>query len=214
MSRGYTLIVLAETDLLDEQIISLAADAGKVIGVDGGCAVLHRLGISPDLVLGDFDSLDQQILHSLSDTGAEVLTYPEEKDMTDGELALLECARRKWGSPLLTGTAGGRETDHLLGNIFLLAKYPEAVLHTRGETIRCAGPGTLYISRKEGPAVSLIPLEPAVFSLHGFMYDGLQKVRLGDTRTLRNRLREDRGILEINLGKILIIQGKEQSYMI
>lgn len=212
--NGFTLIVLAETDLLDRQIISLAAGASKIIGVDGGCAVLHRLSIRPDLILGDFDSLDHLVLQSMSESGVEVLTFPQDKDMTDGELAVLESSNRGWPYPLLTGTASSSETDHILGNIFLLTKYPDAILRTRREIIRCAGPGTLEFLQEDGISVSIIPLEPAVFKLQGFRYDGLQKVIPGDTKTLRNRLREERGILEVKLGKILTIQGKEEPHMI
>ncbi|PWL56319.1 MAG: thiamine diphosphokinase, partial [Clostridiales bacterium] len=53
-----------------------------VIAADGGLTYLEREGIAPDLVLGDFDSLEGDR------PSGNVLAYPSEKDETDMFLAV------------------------------------------------------------------------------------------------------------------------------
>ena len=59
-----------------------------VIAADGGARYCLELGITPHLVVGDFDSLDPASLQALEQAGVELARYPERKDFTDLELAL------------------------------------------------------------------------------------------------------------------------------
>ncbi|MBE6756931.1 MAG: thiamine diphosphokinase [Ruminococcaceae bacterium] len=84
-----------------------------VIAADGGLAHLQARGITPDRVVGDFDSL------GTPPVGEGVLTFPVEKDDTDTMLAVRlawEAGYREFR--LLAGT-GGR-ADHTLANLQIL----------------------------------------------------------------------------------------------
>ena len=84
-----------------------------VIAADGGLDSLIRLGITPDLVLGDMDSVS-------ADTGiTERIVYPVRKDETDSFLAYYEGVRRGYTEFILYGCVGGRE-DHTYANYSLL----------------------------------------------------------------------------------------------
>ena len=67
---------------------AVANNAGKrlLIAADGGLELFVRLGLSPDLIVGDFDSVKPETLERF--TAVETIRYPREKDATDGELAL------------------------------------------------------------------------------------------------------------------------------
>ena len=69
-----------------------------VIAADGGYAYCRRLGIRPDLILGDFDSIDcanAELVKEIRETEPErVITLPVEKDDTDMLAALKEGLRR------------------------------------------------------------------------------------------------------------------------
>ncbi len=80
-----------------------------VIAADGGWRVLTERGITPDLVVGDFDSSDRP-------EGVEVVCHPVEKDDTDTALAIREGMARGYEVFVLHGCTGGR-TDHTLGAI-------------------------------------------------------------------------------------------------
>lgn len=66
----------------DEHIDFTSQTGDLVVAADGGLAYLERLGIMPDVVLGDFDSLGYMPSY------ANVLPYPKEKDDTDMMLAV------------------------------------------------------------------------------------------------------------------------------
>ena len=63
-------------------------DAGKpfIIVADKGLEVLYKLSVMPDIILGDFDSVDNSILEEYK---SEILTrFSPVKDFTDGEAAV------------------------------------------------------------------------------------------------------------------------------
>jgi len=80
---------------------------------DGGLDHAAPLGISPDLIVGDFDS------HERPETDTETIVLPREKDDTDTVFAVKEAVRRGYGDFLLIGVTGER-FDHTFGNISLL----------------------------------------------------------------------------------------------
>ena len=80
---------------------------------DSGLRHRAGLGITPDLIVGDFDS------HENPHLGTETIVLPREKDDTDTVFAVREAVRRGFQDFLLTGVIGGR-LDHTLGNLSLL----------------------------------------------------------------------------------------------
>ena len=93
---------------------SFSPKAGDlIIAADGGYDTLRALGITPDLILGDMDSV------SADAAGIERLVYPVRKDETDSFLAYREGVRRGYSEFSLYGCTGGRE-DHTFANYALL----------------------------------------------------------------------------------------------
>lgn len=87
---------------------------GLVIAADGGYDRLGQWGITPDLAVGDFDSLGRV------PQNVEVVRHPVRKDDTDMALAVQEGLKRGCTRFLLYGGLGGR-LDHTLANLHLLA---------------------------------------------------------------------------------------------
>lgn len=124
--------------------------ADLVIAADGGQVHLQRLGIHPDVLLGDWDS------SSVPPSGA--MTFPVEKDDTDMRLAVLCGWERGAREFHLLGGIGGRP-DHTLANYQLLAELAErggigflyhndyliAALHRRRITFSAGCRGTLSV---------------------------------------------------------------------
>lgn len=79
------------------------------------CGLSHRekLGIEPNLIIGDFDS------YIKPETDIETIVLPCEKDDTDTVFAVKEALKRGFEEFLIIGAAGGR-FDHTLGNISIL----------------------------------------------------------------------------------------------
>ena len=101
-----------------------------ILAADGGYRALYRLGTTPDLLLGDFDSLGDVPLPA----NLPVLRFPARKDDTDTGLALRHGLMLGFRDFALYGCAGGR-TDHLLANFQSMARVSRL-----GATIRLAAP--------------------------------------------------------------------------
>ena len=74
----------APTDL-DERL----AAADLIIAADGGAQHCQALKLSPNVIIGDLDSISPEIKSGWEAKGAQVIQYPADKDQTDLELALL-----------------------------------------------------------------------------------------------------------------------------
>ena len=85
------------------------------IAADAGLLLCERLGVRPDVVLGDFDSMDA------SEAPPDCIRVPVEKDDTDTMLALREGLRRGCDTFYLYGATGGARLDHTLANLQSLA---------------------------------------------------------------------------------------------
>ena len=89
---------------------------------DSGLFHKKKLDISPNLIVGDFDS------HEKPETNIETIVLPREKDDTDTVFAVKEGIKRGFTNFLLLGVCGGR-LDHTLGNVSILL-----MLHSKGMT--------------------------------------------------------------------------------
>ena len=97
----------------------LCPEAGDfVIAADGGLRALEGLGIKPDLLIGDLDSLGD---HPLPD-GVPLEKHPVEKDDTDTGIALAQGYAMGYREFVLCGCAGGR-VDHLMANFQSMCRY-------------------------------------------------------------------------------------------
>lgn len=87
-----------------------------LIACDGGCDILARHNIVPDLVVGDMDSISDKGLEFIKSNDVFVETYPVEKDWTDTEIAL---GKAEDGEIFLVTPFSGRP-DHTLANYQLI----------------------------------------------------------------------------------------------
>lgn len=84
-----------------------------IIAADAGFQACRRLGVTPDLLLGDFDSMDQPDFPN-------ILRSPVEKDDTDTFLAVKEGLRLGYTTFHIYGGTGGERLDHTLANLQML----------------------------------------------------------------------------------------------
>ncbi len=115
-----------------------------VVAVDGGFAFLEKIGIKPDMAVGDFDSLGY-VPHA-----KRVSRYPEQKDMSDMEIGFTKAFNFKHECVYMYGGIGGR-LDHTLANLALIASYSERGLYVT------AIADTFAIRAVSGPDAFTIP---------------------------------------------------------
>jgi len=130
-----------------------------LIAVDGGINHCYKLGLHPDLIVGDFDSADPTLLKNFENVPKK--SYPQDKDKTDLEIALELVYHAQVKEITVFGALGGR-TDHTLGNLILLSRYPGKVFfETDNERIFVID-HQAEISSYPGQLISLIPLNGPV----------------------------------------------------
>lgn len=181
-----------------------------LLAADGGLLHMRTLGLQPDAVVGDLDSLDEGLRTKLKSAGVKLLDYPEEKDQTDLELALLYAKDR--GAKEITILAGlGRRWDHSLSNLQLLA-HPEfaelRITYFHGEQRLFLIRGEAQIEAQVGARLSLIPLGGDATGVHtrGLAYALRgEKLLFGSSRGVSNVVVEEGAWVSVESGLLLCV---------
>ena len=141
-----------------------------VICADGGLEYAEKFGITPDLVVGDFDSLGRK--PELN----QVIVLPKEKDDTDTHYAIKKGFEKGYTNFLLYGMLGGR-IDHSLANIqllvYILNHGGSAVLKGDEFDVTAVKNGKIMLNGNKGNYVSVFshtPLSNGV-GIHGLKYE-------------------------------------------
>ena len=106
--------------------IFMGKEADLIIAADGGANQCRLINITPDLIIGDLDSISHQLVEKYTHAGVEIIRHPSRKDATDLELSLDLAMTRGADDVVLFGVLGGR-WNMSLSNITLAAseKYRE-----------------------------------------------------------------------------------------
>ncbi|MCH4170534.1 MAG: thiamine diphosphokinase [Lactobacillus sp.] len=93
---------------------------GDWLGVDRGTLRLLKLGLTPILAVGDFDSLDDAELKTIQQRVANIHYAKPEKDDTDSELGLSLAIKDLQADQIVLYGATGARIDHFLVNLFMV----------------------------------------------------------------------------------------------
>ncbi|EFM12102.1 thiamine pyrophosphokinase [Paenibacillus curdlanolyticus YK9] len=193
------------------------AEADFRIGADKGAQYILEHGFKLDQALGDFDSIDSDVMQDISSSGAIVQTFDAiDKDYTDTELAVRYALQRQPKRIILLGALGTR-FDHMLANVHLLKLAMdagvEAVIEDRYNTIRLHQPGApMTVKRSRHKQVSLLPLTSEVhgITLNGFQYPLTNAtLTIGQSLGISNVLDSSEGTVQITQGLLLIIESHD-----
>ncbi len=141
-----------------------------IICADGGYDRAVRLGVSPDITVGDFDSI------SKPPKGAETIRYPARKDFTDGEAAVDYAVERGFDEVLLLSMTGDR-ADHTITDILLLTRCKSGCLIDDNNEIYLLR-DSVAVRGKIGDTVSVVPIGG---DLEGVTTAGLEYPLSGET---------------------------------
>lgn len=194
-----------------------------IVGCDGGSNFLESVGIKPDVIIGDLDSLNnipKSVLSKMDsapfeiiDNGVKYVVYPTDKDKLDSELAIEYCLNEKVDEIVCYGILGDR-LDHILGNVFLLTKlkYKNTKLKFVDQNQETyIGQGATTIKGSVGDLVSLIPIDgkAEVTKSDGFKYDPSKyEMSTESNLGISNELTKTEAKLEIKKGRFLVIHRK------
>ena len=123
MSGQFALIVGNGEPPSRELFATYAREAELILCADGGANTASEYGYTPDYVVGDLDSVSDQIKAALA-ADRLVLVDPEGNVGTDGQKVLNHAVALGVTEAVLFGFTG-RRTDHLLGNLSLLKAFAD-----------------------------------------------------------------------------------------
>jgi thiamine pyrophosphokinase len=195
---------------------------GLIVAADGGWEKAVSLGLRPNLLVGDADSLPETRFAALAAEGVSIERSPVAKDESDTELALLAALRRGAKYVTVLGALGGQRFDHALANVGLLGlPDPDAAEvelldgTTRVRLLRApATDGDAVRCRLDGPKgdlVSLLPLDsPAVGVTTGGLLYPLHDETLppGPARGLSNVRTAVDASVTLRHGRLLVIETR------
>jgi thiamine pyrophosphokinase len=210
----YTLI-FANGEPNDGQAVrnALAGNGSPrlIIAADGGARIAESFGITPDLIVGDFDSVGDDALARAQSAGTEIVRFPAAKDETDLELALLTAVMRNANPIRIIGAIGGR-LDQMLGNVYLLAlpelRDRDVKMVSGTQTAWLAHPGTIKISGEVGDTLSLLPMagEAVGVETTNLAYPlRRETLYFGPARGMSNVLTEKEATVSFTSGLLLIV---------
>ncbi len=154
-----TVIIIASgaldcTELLNDELKN--RENKYLICADGGINHLKKLNITPDLIIGDFDSADY------CDINCEVVKLNPIKDETDLEYIINTVTENISCKNVKIFAATGKRMDHTLSNIFCLKTFLNNNISAEiydGYNIIKVFTGVIAVDKCEYKYLSLIPLE-------------------------------------------------------
>lgn len=206
-----TAVIVANGPLLPRRdLTARLRRADLLICANGGLRVARRVGVPPQIVIGDFDSAPAGLLRWAQAHDARLIRHPARKDKSDTELALDAAVEGGAREVEFLGVLGGR-VDHTLANVALLvqaeARGVRATIVDGDQKLLLARRATVVPGRR-GDLVSLIPMTPTVtgITLTGFRYPLKNATaRQGSTRTISNVIDRSPATIRFKRGRLLVV---------
>lgn len=190
-----------------------------ILAADRGLEFCSRHGIRPDLILGDFDSIDPEVLEACRQEGKiPIRRFQPEKDATDTAIAL-EAALELGAEEVCFLGATGTRLDHTLSNIYNLYLLWKRGL--RGSIVDACNRITMppereiFLRKKEqfGNYVSCFPFGREVrgLTLEGFRYPLREyTLELGDGGlSVSNEILAEEARITYREGILVLVESRD-----
>jgi len=195
-------------------LINEITDDTFLIAADSGANCLYLYNINPNLLVGDFDSIDEKVMEYFTKYNCEIDVYPKEKDFTDTEIALRKALCMSPSEIILLGCTGSR-VDHLLGNIGLLKICLEegvnACIKDGNNAIRLINSSTslkgnfgdIFSVQSYGDEIVGLTIEGAKYSLNNY------NLKIGQGIAISNEFKENKVQIKFKYGTLMIILSSD-----
>lgn len=174
-----------------------------VICADSGYDRAKKFGITPDVVLGDMDSVKNNYPEN-------AIIFPVRKDATDSELAVNYALEHGYKNAILFGMIGTR-MDHSLANLTLLNRFKKGCIINSNNEIYFVK-NSITLSGNPGDVISIIPYPGDVSGVttKGLDYplsDG--KIAAGTSLGVSNAMVGDECTITISDGTAFVIRSRD-----
>lgn len=191
--------------------------ADYIICADGGARHLVNMKVVPDVIIGDLDSIKEEVREFFLKAEVKFHKFPPNKDATDTELSVDFALSHSPSEIIFLGALGSR-MDHSLANISLLKK-----LLNNGVTGKIVNENNeihilndrfneIVICGEEGDYLSLMPLSEKVngINLHGLKYPLTDaEIPFGSSLGISNEFKATEATVGIKEGLLLVIKARD-----
>lgn len=185
-----------------------------IVCADGGANHSYNIGIIPDYIIGDLDSIYSEIIEFYKLKDVKFEKFPSKKDETDTEICVYLASKLNAKEIDFIGALGGR-LDHMIANINLLYYVRNKGIYTKiiseYEDIHIAINEEITINGNIGDTISVIPLngdakgvtlENLEYPLNN--YDMKFYLPLG----ISNVMLDEKCSVKVEQGSLIIIKNK------
>jgi thiamine pyrophosphokinase len=198
-----------------ELLRRVAGFADLIVAANGGTRYALEVGVVPDLVVGDMDSLGEELMLELDRLGASLERHPVRKDKMDGQLAVLAARERgATAADLLCAVGGTLGALFSVPQILLAAErigLRSTVVADRGR-IFVVEAGSRTVQGDPQDSVSIFPLSGLAtgVTLESMEYP-LENASLepGDTLGFHNELIGREASVSVEEGALLVVHETE-----
>ncbi|MGO1819323.1 MAG: thiamine diphosphokinase [Senegalia sp. (in: firmicutes)] len=202
-------------NFIDKELaLDLINNADKIIAADGAGKYLYELNRLPDVLIGDFDTLEANILEYFRKKDVDIHEFLPVKDKSDLELAIDLATEYSAKEIIIIGALGSR-MDHSLSNIMLLFHILEKgievkMIDDKNEIMPIKN--EIKIKKGKYEYISLLPI---LEDLDGVELIGLEyefsnlKLKRTSTRGISNRFKEKEAKIKVKSGMGLVILSND-----
>ncbi len=198
--------MLWDTDFINVEEIR---ESGLIICADSGLKIAEKIGVTPNLIVGDFDSYTEKLPENI-----EIYRSIPEKDDTDTLMAVRIAIDRGYDEIRLYGGLGAR-FDHSYANIqtliFAYEKGCRMSILDSDNVLTVRGVGEYDFPRKDGWYFSLFALtDTAIVGERGVKYPLTDyEMKIGYPIGVSNEILADKARIRISSGIVLVVESKK-----
>lgn len=197
--------------LIEKELI----DSDCLICVDSGANGLFKYNIKPDYIMGDFDSIKEEVFKYYNDKmHCNIETFSTEKDFTDTQAAVKKAINLQADEIVLLGCTGTR-LDHVLGNLGIMKmclaynikvyiKDDNNTIMAFNRTTKIFGtPGETFSVQNFGSSLINLSIKGAKYELDNYSLD------VGDPLTVSNEFLTNEVELIFDSGNLLVFYSRD-----
>lgn len=204
-------VVVSGGSKVNPEILKEYTTDAYIVCCDGGIKNFYNSTILPNIIVGDFDSIDEKGKKFIEEKNIEKRVYNPIKNFTDTEAAIDIVLDMKFSEIIILGASGTR-MDHTLANIFLLQKLfgkTRAKMVDNHNIIEYVEKGEYFFKKDRHGYISVVAIsKEIVYSTDGMKYEADElKISTSEIRGVSNEIKGDTAKITVHEGRGFIIRS-------